>query len=162
LSKITSRIQEQELVETGKQTPNQGHGRRPPDKAGRAGHGPSRYSHKEKVRKMKPDYVKIIFIGIPATFLFWVATFICSIVLVSNTGIRIPIWINNSLTVLFIPTYLFICRKFANQLRCQLPVNADEGNDKINKSIPQTNGIIALVTFSGPFGQDNNAFSLRW
>lgn len=95
---------------------------------------------------MKPDYVKIIFIGIPAAFLFWVVTFVCSIVLVSNTGIRIPIWINNSLTVLFVPTYLLICTKFAKQLRCELPVNVDEGDDKINKSIPQTSGVIVLVT----------------
>ncbi|MDU0458278.1 MAG: hypothetical protein RW306_06040 [Geobacteraceae bacterium] len=95
---------------------------------------------------MKPDYVKIIFIGIPATFLFWVATFVCSIVLVSNTGFLMPIWANNALTVLFIPTYLLICRKFAKQLRCELPVNTGEGDDKINKSIPQTSGIIALVT----------------
>lgn len=99
-----------------------------------------------EAQKMKPDYVKIIFIGIPVTFLFWVATFISSIVLVSNTGILIPIWVNNSLTVIFIPTYLLICMKFSNQLKCALPVDADEGNYKINKSIPPASGIIALVT----------------
>jgi hypothetical protein len=92
---------------------------------------------------MKPDYVKIIFVGIPLTFIFWVVAFICVGSITHNADIST--WISLSLTALFIPIYLVISKKYAKQLKSVITEENNELNNSVNKAIPKSSGIIALV-----------------
>lgn len=100
--------------------------------------------HQSEGIKMRPDYVKIIFIGIPLTFLFWFAAFM-SVASITHDA-DISTWVSLLFTTLFIPFYLIISKKYAKKLRVEISSENDNSSKSTNKTISTESGIIALVS----------------
>jgi Ca2+/Na+ antiporter len=96
---------------------------------------------------MKPDFVKIIFIGIPLTFSFWVFTLFAQMFFLPDSFNYSYPRFSLYLTILFVPVYFALSVKYTKK------INPDDdggnirpdGKSNITKVVPQSIGIWLLV-----------------
>jgi len=88
---------------------------------------------------MKPDYVKIIFIGIPMTFLFWFFTLLVQMFVMPRSFNNS--WFSLLLTILFVPIYFIVSIKYTKKITADGAI----GKSNLTRALPQSSGILALV-----------------
>lgn len=85
-------------------------------------------------KKSKIDYVKIILVGIPLTFILWGSTFLVILHLTHNP--TISKYVSMALAVIFLPIYLYFSIKYADKLDAsnKTATDSDASNVKAIKS----------------------------